>query len=710
MANLLDLCRILDQLLISLPHFAVVVFDTHYRVLYLNPASKELLQCYVGCRLSQETSSDVHRSLYGILQAYRDDGVASDEMTFIDQRGMQQHFPVNVAALYSNDRHHLGYGLVATDCRVCRRPDRAAFLENVIESLTDPLMVAGVDGSVRFLNSAAQQFADESVNHSQSIALGSSLETIYGHGNNLWPHMETVLENGGAVCVTHEFGDEGERQVYDFTFSPLRDGAGNIEGVIKTARDITDRTVVEARLGEQEERVQQLLNYDELTNLPSRLLFTDRLNSAIARGKLRQRQVAVLCLDLDNFKKINDSLGHDIGDQVLCQVAKRLLGSVNIGDTVARLSGDDFFIVLESPRDIEHVYVIAENLLSAVGVKMVVDDYEFYITASLGISMYPNDGYQVPELMRCADSAMYKAKKRGGSDFQFFNSEMDGRDRDHLTLEIALRRAMEKEELEVYYQPQIDLCSGRLIGVEALLRWHHPDRGMVPPVEFIPIAEETGLINEIGVWVMQEACSQNKQWQDDGFVPICMAVNISPRQFRRVNLVAQVEQVLAATNLDARYLELEITEGIIMDDVESAIETMQRLKEMGVKLSIDDFGTGYSSLSYLRRFQISKLKIDRSFVDVIVDEHSAAQVALSIINLAQNLGLHVIAEGIETAEQLDCLREMGCGEGQGYLFGRPVNAAQMKVILQNENSTVPLPVCCEMPEQNSDIRSQEEQG
>lgn len=443
-----------------------------------------------------------------------------------------------------------------------------------------------------------------------------------------------------------------------------------------------ERAESEQQLRANEDHLEYLVYHDVLTELPNRQLFRDRLQHAVSMARLNQEQVAVLFLDLDRFKKINDSLGHEIGDRLLCEVARRLRGCVNDVDTVARLSGDEFAIIVDQFTSIENVILVAQKVNQTLAEVMEVEGYKLFLTASIGISLYPQDGKDVVSLLKSADAAMYNAKELGRDNYRFYTAGLNERASELLMLEGALRQAVDHNHLVVYYQPQIDLQSNQIVGAEALLRWQHPDHGMIAPADFIPMAEETGLIVSMGEWVLRQACAQNKAWQQAGYPAIRIAVNMSARQFNQKDLVPMVRRVLADTGLAAEYLELEITESILMNNVDGAIERLMELNELGVQLSIDDFGTGYSSLAYLKQFPIHYLKIDRSFVrDVMVDPNDAA-IATTIIDLARNMNLKVIAEGIEEEDQRQFLEERGCGYGQGYLFSRPTDSNSFELLLQ----------------------------
>ncbi|MBI3223266.1 MAG: EAL domain-containing protein [Nitrosomonadales bacterium] len=452
----------------------------------------------------------------------------------------------------------------------------------------------------------------------------------------------------------------------------LIDGNGKAIRLTGTHVDISSRK-------QDEQHIQQLANYDTLTGLPNRLLLNDRVEQAIISAQRSHSRVAVLFVDLDHFKNINDTLGHRIGDGLLVEVGKRLRASVRDQDTVSRMGGDEFVLVLQDSAA-DGVAHVATKLLSSLAQPYRIDQHELVAPPSIGIAMYPDDGTDFDTLYQHADVAMYRAKQDGRNNFRFFTQEMQLHSTRTLQLENALRQSMPRNQLQLHYQPQYTITDSRMIGVEALLRWHHPDLGMVPPAEFIPIAESSGQIVAIGEWVLRTAAHQLKCWMDSGLPPMVMSVNLSAVQFRHPDLPGLVSQILAETQLPPRYLELELTEGAAMDDPQAAIAVMDDLHTRGVRIAIDDFGTGYSSLSYLKKFKISKLKIDQSFVrDINTDEDDSA-IVIAIIQMAQSLGFQTIAEGVETTEQLAFLSEQGCNEVQGYYFSRPLPAVQLEAI------------------------------
>ena len=463
------------------------------------------------------------------------------------------------------------------------------------------------------------------------------------------------------------------------TRSWLRDQNAGLEA------EVARRTADIRRYLEQLERKS---NYDDLTGLPNRNLLNDRLAQAIVRAAKAGRTLAVVTLNLDRFKNINDSLGHGSGDVVLRAAAERLTARLADVDTVARGDGDEFVVIAEAGGD-KVAEIIARPMLAAIAPPLVVSGRELHLTASVGIALFPKDGQSADELLKSADSAMVKAKAAGGNTFHFYAAEMNRRSLERLETESELRRAIEAGQLVLHYQPQVNLHTGEVVGAEALVRWQHPQRGLIMPGSFIPLAEDSGLINPLGEWVMTEACRQNKAWQRAGLRAISVSVNLSARQFLAQDVVALAGSILAETGLDPGYLELELTESAVMSDAPAFIAATRSLKNLAVTLSIDDFGTGYSSLSYLRRFAIDCLKIDQSFVRDVTHDPNSAAIALAIITLGHSLKLSVIAEGVETEGQLNFLRSRGCDEMQGFYFSRPLPADKFEQLLHEGRKLCP---------------------
>jgi len=452
-------------------------------------------------------------------------------------------------------------------------------------------------------------------------------------------------------------------------------GQGDGHLIARALRHAIERKHAELRL-------MHVTHYDSLTGLANRALFQSRLDHALAVAKRRKLLAALLVLDLDRFKGVNDTLGHHAGDQLLVLVAERLRACVRESDTVARLGGDEFTVILNDVTSAEEVSVVARKILAALSGPFHLEDHEIYVTPSIGITLYPHDGVTPTGLLKNADAAMYQAKNLGRNNFQFYTADMNRRSVARLKMESGLRQAIDRSELVLYYQPKIDITTGIITGMEALVRWNKPDTGLVPPVEFIPIAEETGLIIPVGEWVLREALMQIRRWHDEGAPTMRVAVNLSARQFRQNDLVKTITENLDELGVGGEFLEVEITESLLMDDTALSTMALYKLKDRGVRVSVDDFGTGYSSLSYLKRFPIDALKIDRSFVRDITTDPDDATITNAIIGLAHNLRRRVIAEGVETPAQLAFLQKHGCDEAQGFLFSPPVAAAELARLIK----------------------------
>jgi diguanylate cyclase (GGDEF)-like protein/PAS domain S-box-containing protein len=487
------------------------------------------------------------------------------------------------------------------------------------------------------------------------------VQYLYGHRDEK-SRDEFTLKNG---------------KVFDRYSSPLIDPNGRYWGRIWYFRDITDRK-------HAEERVQFLAYYDALTELPNRTLFQDRLTTALAIARRQKDKVALLFLDLDKFKDINDSLGHSVGDLLLKEVAERLKTWGREQDTVARLGGDEFLITLTQVKDVPDVAVAAERLMNAITAGFIVQGHSLNVSCSIGISIFPGHGADGETLIKNADAAMYRAKTDGRNNFRFFTEDMNAQVVERVTLEKSLRSALAREELFLMYQPQMDITTGRITGLEALLRWQHPDLGLVPPDRFIRIAENSALIVPIGEWVVRTACRQARKWQDEGLPAVTVAVNVSAVQFRQADFCGLIGRVLLETGLAPQYLELELTESLLLGEADVTLSVLKELKSMGVTLAIDDFGTGYSSFNYLRQFRVSKLKIDRIFIRDVATNPDDAAITAAIISMAKSLNLKVIAEGVENEAQMSFLRAHLCDEIQGYYFSKPLAADKVADKLRGE--------------------------
>ena len=467
----------------------------------------------------------------------------------------------------------------------------------------------------------------------------------------------------------------GQKKWVSTSKVPLRDDSGRVIGIVGIARDITDRKSAE-------EQIHFMAHHDAVSGLPNRVLLMDRLSQALLRAARNGSRVVVIFIDLDNFKNVNDSLGHNAGDRLLKAVAERMVASVRATDTVARLGGDEFVILLNDDAEKPGTDAVIEKIRAAISEPISIDGQLFHVTCSLGVTAYPDDGADPETLLANADAAMYRAKENGRDRVQAYAVEMKLAAEEKRRLQEGMWTALENNEFALVYQPQVDLESGRVLAVEALTRWNHPELGSIDPSKFIPIAEESGHIVRLGDWVLKEACLQNKAWQDAGLPPVRVCVNVSARQFREKGWVGRVRRILKETGLDPRYLELELTESMLMHDIPQAIATMQELQVIGVQFAIDDFGTGYSSLSALKSFPLARLKIDGSFVRNLPQDEDDRNIATAVISLGQRLNMEVVAEGVENKEQLDFLQHHNCREAQGYLFSVPLQAGDFENLMR----------------------------
>lgn len=582
--------------------------------------------------------------------------------------GSSMVFDVIKVPLFNPDGSRKGLVVVGRDItEMARLQNEKQQLSSILEATPDFVGISAMDGMRVYLNPAGKRMLgipdDED-------AVG--LPMLQSYPQWIWGFIRNevipfAIEHGVWDGETTLLGREGKEIPVSQVTIAHKDGTGRVSFLSTIARDISERKRFEAQLLHQ-------THHDALSGLPNRLLFHDRLGQALAQAARTERLVAVMLLDLNRFKTINDTLGHDTGDLLLKEAASRFAVCMREDDTIARWGGDEFSFLLPDLGHLEEAAEVARRILDVLSQPFHLADKEFYIGASIGIALYPADD-QTPEgLVRMADMAMYRAKEQGESAYQFFTAGMNAKAYERLTLENNLRKALERGELLLYYQPQADLETGRISGMEALLRWQHPDLGMVSPAQFIPLAEETGLIVPIGEWVLREACRQNKAWQDAGLPWMRVSVNFSSWQLRQRDIVQMTAAILKESGLSADFLELELTESYIMQDPEAAILTLRQLKDMGISLSMDDFGTGYSSLSYLKRFPIDCLKIDQSFIHDIPGNADSAAIVTAIVAMGHSLGLEMVAEGVETAEQLAFLQRLKCQEMQGYYFSKPLPA------------------------------------
>ncbi|PPC85851.1 MAG: two-component system response regulator [Methylotenera sp.] len=543
--------------------------------------------------------------------------------------------------------------------------------EIALNSISDAVICTDIYGNIDYLNIAAEKITgwsrEEAAGHPFShvfqIIDGTSRQPIPSPVNLVLQSNQTMGLAADTVLIRR---DGSEIEIAD-SASPILDWDGKLTGVVVVFHDVSVAKAMSLKMS-------HLAQHDFLTNLPNRVLLNDRIAQAIASANRYGTKVALLFLDLDNFKHINDSLGHATGDKLLQSVTKRLSASVRNTDTVSRQGGDEFIILLEDSKTGKNAALTAEKILDELTLPHEIGKCQLYITTSIGISVYPQDGLDGETLLKSADTAMYYAKEKGRNNYQFFKNEMNTRAVQRLKIEADLRVALEKHQFELLYQPKINLNNNQMTGVECLLRWQHDEWGQMMPEAFIGIAEESGLIVPIGRWVLREACKQAKEWLDNSLPATTIAVNISAKEFLQKDFVESVRAVLVETQLPTHLLELEITESVLMRDAQSSTAILHQLKQMGIQLAVDDFGTGYSSLSYLQQFPIDVLKIDQSFIHHIASATDEGIIVSAIISMGNSLKLRVIAEGIENKVQLDFLKSRHCEEGQGYFFSKALTA------------------------------------
>jgi diguanylate cyclase (GGDEF)-like protein/PAS domain S-box-containing protein len=572
---------------------------------------------------------------------------------------------------------------IYTDITEAKRRQRALEqgeqrLQAIMDSVIDGILTVADDGRVESANAAAARI----FGFEPGALVGLELSHLLTHATERdVEHLSLPAPVDVAALAQHSLLEMVGRRWDGTSFSiELSVTELDLHGrrtFILTVRDITARKA-------SEELIRYRATHDALTGLPNRALFDDRLAGALKQSLRRDETVAVLFLDLDRFKIINDTLGHSIGDALLVALSQRLRARVRDEDTVARMGGDEFIFILRGLRGADDAVKPAQKVLDAIRPAFHIHGHELYVTASIGIGLCPTDGAQPDQLLKCADIALYRAKERGRNRVQLYNPALNVRVFGQMVLEKHLRHALEQDQFQLVYQPQIALDSGQVVGVEALIRWRHPELGLVSPGEFVPLAEENGLIEPLGLWVLRTACLQHRAWRAARLPGLRLAVNMSARQFQRLGLESRIREVLAETDMDARWLELELTESVLMQEGDSTASLLAHLSELGISLALDDFGTGYSSLSHLKRFPIKRIKIDRSFVCDISTREDDAVLARGVIAMAHGLGVEVVAEGIESLEQLSMLRRYGCDEGQGYFLGRPVVPTEVPALVRRQ--------------------------
>ncbi|MBV7460385.1 MULTISPECIES: EAL domain-containing protein [unclassified Acidovorax] len=614
------------------------------------------------------------------IDAAAEHGVARDFQYTLDLPDGKHWFELSVARKVMYEASEAHFVVLSRDItQRVQTLDTLRKLRHAVEQAPNSIFIAGADGNIEYVNPAfsvttGYSLAEVVGRNPRLLSAGGTPLSVYA---DLWAHLSSGRAWRGEFLNRRKDG----REYYESAIiSPLHDEQGRITHYLAVQEDVTERK-------RDEERIRKLVNFDALTGLPNRTMFASRFSQALALTQRSGQHLALLYLDLDHFKNVNDSLGHQVGDELLVEIAHRLQLVLREEDTVSRPGGDEFIIVLPL-ADAQHAAHVAESLQSEVRRVCRLGHHELVVTSSIGIALYPEDGREFETLAQRADAAMFRAKETGRDTYRFFSADMQAHSLRVLQIENALRSAVVQNQLALHYQPQIRLRDRRLTGVEALLRWTHPELGLISPAEFIPVAESSGQILGIGEWVLRTALAQARAWCEAGHTGFTVAVNLSMVQFRHPGLVEMVQQALADSGVSPQMLELELTESIAMDAPEKVIAIVQQLFDLGVQLSIDDFGTGYSSFSYIQRLRVHKLKIDQSFVRHLGEDGSAQHIVRAIIGLAQSLDLESIAEGVETATQCEALLSLGCNTGQGYYFSRPVPAAQLDAWMTERRVTL----------------------
>lgn len=620
---------------------------------------------------------DIYRQNNSIIQSCRQalQGKSITNITRVAGRS----YHANYNPIRDSNGNITGMFGVANDITDLEKIEaRMRILSSALEQTADLVLIADVNGIIEYVNPAFEAttgFQRDEVTGKTPRLLrsGKHDDAFY---QRLW---ETILRGDVFRDVLINMRKDGSIYYEEKNITPIRDAEGHITHFVSTGKDISERM-------RTQERLHYMAHHDALTKLPNRTLFMDRLRQAMARASWHKRLIAVMFLDLDRFKNINDSLGHLVGDQLLIQLTQRLSSGVRAGDTIARFGGDEFAIMLDDIASEQDISSLAKKILDTMISSFVIQDHEFFITASIGVSIFPNDGDDPETLLRNADVAMYRAKDMGRNNYQFYSNEMSARAFERLTLENSLRHALKRNEFSLFYQPQVEIKTRRIVGVEALLRWQHPDLGTVLPSDFIPLLEETGLIVQVGDWVLQNALEQTARWHKAGYDDLKISINLSGRQFNNPEFVRTLESTIRDTSLSPRTIELELTESMLMRNASKTISALNTLHQLGISIAVDDFGTGYSSLNYLRRFPISTLKIDRSFIrDVITDPDDRA-ITTAIIVMAQSLNLVVIAEGVETEDQMIFLESLDCNQVQGNIFSAAVSHMAITRMLSTQTN------------------------
>ncbi|OEH86291.1 hypothetical protein BHU72_13780 [Desulfuribacillus stibiiarsenatis] len=658
---------------------AFVFFDTDERIININRQFTNLF----GYTLEDVNGENLNRILDPAKKAesYFSGKILSGELVnseIVRYRKDGQAIPVLLRGIpvIVDNKTVGGYAVYTDLTNLIKAREEANLLLKAVENSPSCLVITDVDGNIEYVNSKFIEVtgytADEVIGSNPRVLKSSN--TSPKTYEELWQSITSGNEWRGELQNKRK---NGEIYWESLSISPIMNTKGAITHFVAVKEDVTKKKELEANN-------YYLAYHDPLTGLANRVKFTEYLHKMIISQEDAQ-PFAVLFIDIDRFKNINDSIGHEFGDLLLQIVADRLAEELLPMSDVFRIGGDEFTVIVKNLDDVER---IAQAILLLLTQPFIIIDKQLFITASIGISIYPKDGFEMNMLLRNADTAMYKAKEKGRNQYQYYTIEMNERAEEMLSLEVELRQAIDREELRLHFQPQIDMQTGKVIGAEALIRWQHHDRGMISPGEFIPLAEETNLIIPIGEWVIRTTCQTIRHWQEEGLQQVPVAVNISARQFMQNNFVELIERIIKEENIQPHLLDVEITESVAMEDINLVVDVLHKLNKIGVSISIDDFGTGYSSLNNFRQFPIDKLKIDQSFIRRITQDSKDLAIVTTIINLAHSLGLKVVAEGVETSEQRDSLKNYQCDMYQGFLFSRPIPIHEFNQLLASENQSL----------------------
>jgi diguanylate cyclase (GGDEF)-like protein/PAS domain S-box-containing protein len=686
---------------------AVITVDGAGRVMFLNPAAElttgRTLADVIGqplariFRMIHDDSGAPLESVYETVQRSGEKVELSNHVALINERGVRVPIECSASAIHDARGEFNGCVIIFRDVGGRRAAERAlksseeSRVENAealfeekeraqvtLNSIGDAVVSTNFWGRVTYLNIVAERMTG----WSQAQASGRAVDDVFrlidvtSRNPIATPTARAIIENRtvGIAADCMLIRCDGVEVAVETSAAPIHDRLGGVIGAVMVAHDVTVARELARRLA-------RLALHDSLTDVPNRTLLGDWLDQAMMRAHRTGSSVAMLYIDLDRFKHINDSLGHAVGDQLLKSVAYRLQSCVRSSDTVSRQGGDEFLVLLADVVQPHDAALCAEKIITALEAPHRIGGHDLRITASIGIATYPGDASDADTLLRNADFAMYQAKYTGRNNYQFFRPEMNANALERQSVETDLRQAVARQEFLLNYQPKVDLATGRVVGVEALIRWQRPRHGVILPARFIPIAEESGLILPIGRWALDSACQQARAWQDEGLPPVSVAINVSAVELRAKDFLSSVQQILEHTRLEPRFLELELTETFMMQDWKSIAEILRALKGLGVRIALDDFGTGYSSLSYMKRFPIDSLKIDQSFVRDMTTDSDDASIVSAVINMGRSLNMRVVAEGIQTRDQFEFLKDRHCPEGQGYFFAPPVPAAQLTELL-----------------------------